>query len=116
MEQLLHFDIDKFNDALLLNDRRIFPLDSMPLHVDAMRIPTTTVHDKTNVENEVATKPKRSKRIMVPLRYEHTIFRAEKPGFWWLQFSVKGLHRGQSPRSIKRGQKIVQISLRKEYA
>jgi hypothetical protein len=106
MTQLLKFAMNEFHDALLLNDQRIFPLGPMPLDIDAKQVTTEMEEDDAGY---------RHRRIMFPLQYEHTIFRAEKPELWWLQFNVTGLPWGETAEPIKLGQKIVQVLLRKEY-
>jgi len=112
---LLRFDMSEFSDALLLNGHRIFPLDPMPLHINAMQVPTETEQDETDPADEEDLELNKHRRMMFPLQYQHIIFRADEPEHLWLQFNVTGLPWGETPEPIKMGQKVVQILLRKEY-
>ncbi|KAG9185645.1 hypothetical protein G6011_06976 [Alternaria panax] len=112
---LLEFDMTEFNDALLLNGKRIFPLDPMPLHINALQVPTGVKQDETDSEDEATSEPNKHSGLMFPLQYQHTIFRAKDPEHVWLQFNVTGLPWGETPEPIKMGQKTIQILLRKEY-
>ncbi|KAH6870118.1 hypothetical protein BKA58DRAFT_171611 [Alternaria rosae] len=112
---LLEFVLDEFNDALLLNGQRIFPLDPMPLDINAKQAITEVEQDETESGSEDVANPNRHSRILFPLQYEHTIFRADKPELWWLQFNVTGLPWGETADPIKLGQKAVQILIRREY-
>jgi len=114
-DQLLKFVLTEFNDALLLNDQRIFPLDPMPLNINAKQVTTEVEQEETDADSEDASNPNKHSRIMFPLQYEHTIFRADEPELWWLQFNVTGLPWGETAEPIKLGQKIVQILVRKEH-
>jgi len=114
-DQLLKFVLTEFNDALLLNDQRIFPLDPMPLNINAKQVTTRVEQKETDADSEEVSNPNRHQRILFPLQYEHTIFRANEPELWWLQFNVTGLPWGETAEPIKLGQKIVQVLMRKEY-
>ncbi|KAL1792447.1 hypothetical protein ACET3X_008954 [Alternaria dauci] len=112
---LLKIDMTESNDALLLNGNRIFPLDPMPLHINAVQIPTTMQQDEADSEVRDTLDPNKHRKIMLPLQYKHTVFRADESNHLWVQFNVTGLPWRQLPEPIKMGQKIVQILLRKEY-
>jgi len=112
---LLKFVLTEFNDALLLNDQRIFPLDPMPLNINAKQVTNEVEQEETDADSEDASNPNKHSRIMFPLQYEHTIFRADEPELWWLQFNVTGLPWGETAEPIKLGQKSVQILVRKEH-
>ena len=59
INQLLKFDMTEFNDALLLNGNRIFPLDPMPLHINAVQV-------STNMQQDEVDRSKDSFRDTVP--------------------------------------------------
>jgi hypothetical protein len=113
--QLLNFVMSEFNNALLLNGQPIFPLSPMPLHINAVQVPTEMELNVVRFEDEEALEPNKPGRMVLPLRYQQTIFRAEEAGFLWLQFNVTGLPWGEKPEPVIMGQKIVQIKLRKDY-
>ncbi|KAI4613527.1 uncharacterized protein J4E87_009828 [Alternaria ethzedia] len=112
---LLKFALAEFNDALLLNDQRIFPLDPMPLNINAKQVTTEVEQEETDADSEDGPNPNRHRRILFPLQYEHTVFRADEPELWWLQFNATGLPWGETAEPIKLGQRIVQILVRKEH-
>jgi hypothetical protein len=109
--QMLEFDIDDPGTALLLDGQRIFPLDPMPLHLNAISIPTDITHD----DIERGSYSSLPKRMTYPLQYVHTVFRARKNGFVWVQFNVTGLPFGETTEPVPMGQKVVQILLRERH-
>lgn len=86
----------------------------MPLHINAIEIPTGLEQDETDSVDEHALELSKPRRMMFPLHYQQTIFRAEEPEHLWLQLNVTGLSRGERPEPIKMSQKVVQILLHKE--
>lgn len=80
------------NPALLLNGRRILPLDPMPLHINAGQIPANiTMDDMTLMLGGPTTSG-----ASIPLQYEHTVLRTEESGQLWIQFDVTGLPLSES--------------------
>jgi hypothetical protein len=112
---MLKFDIDESESALLLDGQRIFPLDLMPLHLNAISIPTDITHDDMDEQIGRGSYSSMPKRMTYPLQYQHTVFRARKNGFVWVQFNVTGLPFGETTEPVPMGQKVVQVLLREKH-
>ena len=108
--QMLMLDIAESNNALLLNKKRIFPIDTMPLYINAMQVPTDIEQDEVDLQAERGFEPAPGKMVF-PLQYEYTIFRAEVGKGLWLQFNVTGLPWAEQAAPFKLGQKVVQVLL-----
>ncbi|KAH8712129.1 hypothetical protein GQ44DRAFT_776324 [Phaeosphaeriaceae sp. PMI808] len=116
----LQFTIDRLDGSeptLLLNGRRILPLDPMPLTIDAWQV-------AANMDDTMSLWTGLNPRgVRLPLQYEHTVLRMQESGQFWVQFDVTGLPLGRTddPRSPYlnaepvhldvKGQKLVQILL-----
>ncbi|RAR13352.1 arabinogalactan endo-1,4-beta-galactosidase [Stemphylium lycopersici] len=111
---MMMLDIAESNKALLLNKQRIFPLDPMPLYINAMQVPTDIEQGEVNRQAEMGFEPMPGK-MMFPLQYEHTIFRPENGKGLWLQFNVTGLPWAEQAAPFKLGQKVVQVLLHEGY-
>jgi hypothetical protein len=109
---MLGFELDDAKTALLLNGQRIFPLDPMPLHINAVQIPTNITMGALEQQIQRGLRSSNPKRMTFPLQYEHTVFRARQGGFLWVQFNVTGLAFGETVEPVKMQQKVVQILLR----
>ncbi|USP78979.1 hypothetical protein yc1106_06253 [Curvularia clavata] len=105
---MLMLGIDQSGSALFLNDKRIFPLDSSPPHIDAVQVPTNLGKEEAAWQADRAI----SEQIKFPLQYEHTLFRAEGGEGLWIQFNVTGLARAEGSAPFKTGHKALQILLR----
>ncbi|EOA87910.1 hypothetical protein ACJQWK_08188 [Exserohilum turcicum] len=108
---MLMFSIDESASALLLNEQRVFPLDPMPLRINALQVPSDLGKDQ--VKSSSLDQPE---RIKFPLQYEHTFFRGETDEGLWLHFNVTGLAWGEEPTPFTMGQKVVQMLLREDPA
>ncbi|KAF2832456.1 hypothetical protein CC86DRAFT_442690 [Ophiobolus disseminans] len=87
----LQFTVDTFhntpNPALLLNGRRILPLDPMPLNINAWQVPANITTDDMTLLWLGPT----AWGVQLPLQYEHTVLRTQESGAIWIQFDVTGL-------------------------
>lgn len=106
---LLNFNIDTSGTALLLNGKRILPLDPMPLIVKAPQVAASQTLDGSSIDEG-------SKHDFL-LQYEHSLLRDKEPGKFWVQFDVTGWLLQQTSEPVpmdKAGQKLVQVLLHKE--
>ena len=83
--------VETFNDdepALYLNGRSIFPLEEMPLDMNALQVPANITED-----NLLGLYPGTSfiKGVQMPLQYEHAVLPTPDAGQFWVQFDVFGL-------------------------
>ncbi|KAH7082668.1 hypothetical protein BKA63DRAFT_404309 [Paraphoma chrysanthemicola] len=120
----LQFEIDAMHSStpsLLLNGRRILPLDPLPLNINAYQVPTNISAEEMQLLWQGPTSG-----VQLPLQYEHTVLRTQENGKLWVQFDVTGLPLSESndPRFpflngdlVKldmEEQKLVQVLLRNE--
>jgi hypothetical protein len=80
--------LDDGEPALFLNGRSIFPLDRMPLDVNAFQVPANMTED-----NLLGLYPGASftEGVQMPLQYEHAVLPTHEAGQFWVQFDVLGL-------------------------
>jgi hypothetical protein len=112
---MLKFDIDESKTALLIDGQRILPLDPMPLHLNAVQIPSDITQNDMDEQIERGSWSSMPKRMTYPLQYEHTVFRARRNGFLWVQVNVTGVAFGETGDPVTMGQKVVQILLREKH-
>jgi hypothetical protein len=112
--QMLKFELNEDRSSLLLDGKRIFPLDPMPLYINAVQIPTNITIGAMEQQIERGSVSNSPKRMTFPLQYEHTAFRAHKGGFLWVLFNVTGLAIGETVEPVVMGDKVVQILLRQQ--
>ncbi|KAF2133708.1 hypothetical protein P153DRAFT_280453 [Dothidotthia symphoricarpi CBS 119687] len=105
---LLNFNIDAQGTALLLNGKRILPLDPMPLDVKAPQVAANQTHEIAEIDE--------GSQHDLSLQYEHSLLRDKEPGKFWVQFNVTGwvLQQTTVVHMDKVDQKLVQVLLHKE--
>lgn len=120
---ILNFDIDAHGTALLLNGRRILPLDPMPLDIRVSQVASNQTFESLDItdgalRDGLSQDPQTSTTNQkLWLQYEHSLLRDKDPRKFWVQFDVTGWILEETIDRVhmdKEGQKLVQMLLSKE--